>query len=151
MVFRHRTRSLRKDSKLTFKNRTRILWFFGLTITLVAVTTFWILEWHSFWATTLTFIVGLFLIVLLRHDLLWEAVFGGLAMIMVSIPVYLTLFALFPDVVEYFWLLHNLSRIMVWGIPIEDLIFYFGAGALLAPIYEFIFEKRLVKLPKTTS
>jgi hypothetical protein len=143
VVFRRRTRALRKGPKLP---RT---WLFGLTIILVAATTFWILGLHSFWATTITFIVSAFLIVLLRRDLLWEAVFGGLAMVTVSVPVYLTLFALFPGVVEHFWLLHNLSRIMVWGIPIEDLIFYFGAGALLAPTYEFIFEKRLVKLPRS--
>ena len=52
----------------------------------------------------------------------------------------------FPGIIEQFWLLGNLSGFLIWGIPIEELGFYFAAGAFIAPLYEFLFEKKLVKL-----
>ena len=149
IVFGKRTRALRKDStvKRFFKKRQWLLWTPLLASVIVGSTIFWILGWHSFWATILSCLIGTVLIILLRSDLLPGAVFGGLSMVLVTLPVYKLLVFFFPGVVENFWLLDNLSGFLIWGIPVEDLGFYFAAGAFLAPFYEFLFEKQLIDIP----
>lgn len=149
IVFGKRTRALRKNSivKRLFKKRQWLLWTPLLASVIVGSTIFWILGWHSFWATILSYLIGAGLMVLLRRDLLPGAVFGGLSMVLVTVPVYKLLVFFFPGVIEQFWLLDNLSGFLVWGIPIEDLGFYFAAGAFLAPFYEFLFEKQLIDIP----
>lgn len=149
-VLGRRTQKLRKDSivKRFFERRVWLLWIPFLASSIVGSVTFWVLGWHSFRATFSSCLIGALIIVLLRNDLLVGAVFGGLAMIFVTIPVYKFMVFFSPGVIERFWLISNLSGIMVGGIPIEDLGFYFAAGAILAPFYEFIFEKKLVKTPK---
>ena len=148
VIFKKRERSLRKDSiiKQFVEKRRWLLW--TPVVALVAGPfSFWILGWHSFWATNFACLIAVGLMILLRQDLLREAVFGGLAMMLVSIPVFQFAFFFFPEVVEKFWMIHNLTGILVLGIPVEDLVFYFVAGATTAPLYEFLFEKKLVKLP----
>ncbi len=147
-VFKRRTRSLRKDSKTgrLFIKRRWLLWVPVAALFLVGSTTFWALGWHSFSVTTFSCLIGAVFIVLLRRDLLFEAIFGGLAMVLVTLPVYRFGIVFFPGVIEEFWFMQNLTGIMIWGIPIEELVFYFAAGALAAPLYEFLFEKKLVKL-----
>lgn len=150
VVVGRRTRSLRKDSvtKRAFEKRKWLLWVPFFISSVVGSVTFWVIGWHSFWATFSSCLIGAGLIVLLRSDLLVEAVFGGIAMILVALPIYRFWSFIFPDVIEKFWLINNLSGIMVWGIPIEDLGFYFAVGAVLAPFYEFVSEKKLIKIPK---
>jgi hypothetical protein len=148
ITFKRRTISLRKDSviKRFFKKRKLLLWSPLLVSSVIGSVTFWILGWHSFWATVASCLFGVGVIILLRSDLLIEAVLGGVAMVVVTLPAYFLMLFLFPGVIEKFWLLDNLSGILFWGIPIEDLGFYFAVGAILAPFYEFFFEKKLVKL-----
>ena len=148
IVFGKKARALRKDSivKRLFKKRRWLLWTPLLASVTAGSTIFWILGWHSFWATIASCLVGVGLMILLRQDLLLNAMFGGLAMMLASIPIFQFMLFFFPGVVEEFWLMHNLTGILILGIPVEDLIFYFAAGAFLAPLYEFLFEKKLVKL-----
>lgn len=148
IVFGKRTRALRKDSivKRFFKKKRWLLWVPLLASVIVGSTIFWVLGWHSFWATVLSCLIGAGLMVLLRSDLLTGAVFGGLSMVLVALPAYKLFASFFPGITGQFWLLDSLSGFLVWGIPIEDLGFYFAAGAFIAPLYEFLFEKKLVKL-----
>jgi len=151
IVFGKRARALRKDSivRRFFKKKRWLLWAPLFVSVIVGSTIFWILGWHSFWATILSCLMGTGVVLLLRRDLFPGAVFGGLSMVLVALPVYELLVFFFPGVVEQFWLLDNLSGFLIWGIPIEDLGFYFAAGAFLAPFYEFLFEKRLINLPNS--
>lgn len=51
--------------------------------------------------------------------------------------------------IEKTWMFQNLSGITVTKIPIEDLIFYFLMGFIVAPLYEYWQGYRLRKISKT--
>ncbi len=44
---------------------------------------------------------------------------------------------LFRNVIQSFWLLENISGILILGVPIEELLWGFGWGMLAGSIYEF--------------
>ena len=150
VVFKRRLRSLAKSSPTArfFKGKVWLLVLPLVLMILIARLIYFGLGYHSFWATVIALSVTVGLVVFLRHDLLRDAFWGGLAMVVVSLSVFKLGIYLFPGVIESFWRLPRLSGILLWGIPLEDLVFYFVAGAFVAPLYEFIFVKQLVRLPR---
>jgi hypothetical protein len=146
-IFRKRTRLLKKNSRfmqIFVKNK-----FLVLIPSLIGITyllsSFWLFGSHSFWSTTIGVLLAVLVMIIFRPDLFINSVIGGVALVLVTIPVYLIEMVIFPGVIEKFWLLQNISGILVLGIPFEDLIFYLVSGMFLAPSYEFIFRKKLVK------
>jgi len=83
--------------------------------------------------------------IIIRHDLLVDSIIGGISMLIIVIPVYVLLNNIFPEVIAKFWILENFSGILILKIPVEDLIFYFSSGMLIAPSYEYLFRKKLVR------
>ncbi len=56
---------------------------------------------------------------------------------------FLSLIAVYPNYVEKVWNLSALSKILILGIPIEELMFAFGLGFLWSSIYEHFTWKRI--------
>ena len=142
-----RTRSIRKDSRLGlfFKQHPYLIWLPYLVGIAFMVIGYFVLDFHSFWATFIGLALTVIIILIIRHDLIIDSIIGGISMLLVAIPVYLIIMHYFPGVVDKFWYLDLLSGILILGIPIEELLIYFTGGMLAAPSYEFIFKKRLVK------
>lgn len=69
-------------------------------------------------------------------------------MVLVTVPFYYFGMIFSPGYIEKTWMLQNLSGILVTGIPIEDIIFYFLLGLTAAPLYEFWQNERLRKMSK---
>ncbi len=87
-------------------------------------------------------IAGLLLIgatiLISRHDLVKDAIFSGLLTGSLMVGFYILWTNLFPGVVQQWWLLNNLSGIIILGAPLEEIMFGFGWGFLAGPTYEFI-------------
>lgn len=92
-------------------------------------------------------IMGVFLI-LLRKDLIFDALLTGLCLVIVSTPVYLFMEYLSPNFFEKTWLWPNLTGIRFIGIPIEDLVFYFLTGFCVAPFYLYWKNEKLRRISK---
>lgn len=72
-----------------------------------------------------------------RNDLFWDSLISGLLLGLFALVSYLIFLALFPQAIQKWWLLHNISGVLVWGIPIEEIMWAFGWGMVAGPVYEF--------------
>ncbi len=99
---------------------------------------FWGLHLTSFVSTTIALIVGGGAVLLFRPDLLADALWSGILMTAVTLPVYWFMQPLAPGYVDAVWAQAHLSGARFTGIPIEDLIFYFTMGFAVGPFYEYL-------------
>jgi len=107
-----------------------------VTMTLLISFLFWIIKLHSFISCVLMLIYGFLFIAILRKDLITPAIINGFFMMLISIPVYLACEFVSSGWIHRMWQFKYLSGILVLGIPIEDLIFYFQFGLFIGPLYK---------------
>lgn len=98
---------------------------------------FWGVGLTTFWASFVAMLVISGVIFFYRKDLIWAGIISGILMVLISIPVYLITIALDPSWVHETYLFETLSGILIQGIPIEELVFWFMAGLLFGPFYEY--------------
>lgn len=112
----------------------------GLTILLIlAMTTswlFWGIGFSSFHAAILAMSFIAVLMILVRRDLFWNALLSGFLMLLVSLPFYYSIILISPEWIDKTYLT-DLSGVRVTGIPVEELIFWFFAGLVWGPFYEY--------------
>jgi hypothetical protein len=93
---------------------------------------------NSVYASIILFVLlGLF-IVWRRPDLLRGAIAGGLLLAAAMFVFYQVWIGLYPGIIQEWWLLHNLSGVLISGVPLEELMWAFGWGFVAGPSYEFI-------------
>lgn len=85
-------------------------------------------------AFILTSLVWLVVYAVIRRDLLPSALILGLITVLASTAVYFCLQFLSPGWIERTWFFNNLTGVVIAGIPLEDLLFYFFVGAVLSPV-----------------
>lgn len=105
---------------------------------------FWKFHFTSFVASTIGMIAISFILISLRKDLLFGAFINGILMILVMLPIYYLLETISPGFIEATWLFNFLSGIKITGIPIEEFVFWFLFGFIVAPFYEYWQGLRLV-------
>lgn len=99
---------------------------------------------NSIYAAITSFIVFFSGIAWYRRDLIPDALVSGALFTGVTFAFFLVFTALYPDIIEAWWQLDNLSGYMVVGIPLEELLWAFSMGMAGGPLYEFVSGKRLV-------
>lgn len=109
-----------------------------LVVTMISLMSFlfWVLKLNSFISCVISLMCGFLIIIALRKDLVANAVISGLFMMIISIPVYLICEYVSPGCIQRMWQFKYLSGILVLGIPIEDLIFYFQFGLFIGPLHK---------------
>lgn len=102
--------------------------------------------------SALTTIISLFaiggILMFIRKDLLVSSIINGLLMIVLTAIVYYSMMILTPNYVGKIWILNKLTGILITGIPLEDIVFYFLVGFMVAPLYEYWQGERLRNLPR---
>jgi len=78
-----------------------------------------------------------------RPDLKTKMIVSAFLFLGLYFLYFLTLIALYPGYVEQVWNLPALSNILVFGVPLEELMFAFGVGFLWSSVYEHIAWRRL--------
>lgn len=121
----------------------------GLTLLfLLGQTTMW-LFWGvgltSFWSGILAMCLIAIVILFVRRDLVMNAVLSGILMVAVSFLFYYTILLISPEWISHTYL-SGLSGIRLTGIPIEEYIFWFFAGLVFGPFYEYWQGERLRSL-----
>lgn len=106
---------------------------------------FYIVHITSFWASTIMSIIVACIIIFQRTDLALNSFASGFFMMILTLPFYWFLIWLSPGWIEQTWLLDHLSGVLVAGIPVEDVMFYFLFGAVVGPFYEYWQGERLRK------
>lgn len=134
VVFRKKLKD--KKEVLDPKSLKKISFIMLLTF-LIMVFGFSVLGLHSFYANMIGLLIPSLMILYKRNDLIRNAIFTGILTVVLSIPVYLIMELIFPGSIVHNWYIEKLSGILFLGIPIEDLIWYFFAGAWGGPLYEY--------------
>lgn len=131
-----------------YKSRNHNLGMASLIICsyLIFIIIFYVLKLNSFIATTAIQIIMGGILILLRKDLIYDALLTGFCLTITSIPIFLLLEYLSPNFIESTWVWSNLSGITFMKIPIEDLIFYFLTGFAIAPLYLYWKSEKLRRI-----
>lgn len=112
----------------------------------IAYTSFYFLHLNSLIASLLAFIIPTIIILYLRKDLIMVSLITGILLLLVSTIVYSILELITPGWVLKFWYFKNVPEIIIFNMPIDDVFWYFFAGAYLGPLYEYWREGRFVKV-----
>jgi hypothetical protein len=73
-----------------------------------------------------------------RPDLWRKALLGGAVFALLYFLFFLTLVVAYPQYVQVVWNLPALSRVLVFGIPLEELLFAAALGAAWSGLYEHL-------------
>lgn len=109
-----------------------ILWVPLLIFTALAV---WTPLNHIYCAIVAMFI-GALAALYCRPDLKKEIWLGGFLFLFLYFVFFLIIILIFPDFVKQTWNLSALTGILIFGIPIEELLFAYTFGMLWSGLYE---------------
>lgn len=102
------------------------------------------LPWNVIHAGIAAMIAGAIAAVLCRPDLTVNTLVGGVLFLAIYTIFLLGLKWSAPGYIEQVWNLKALSGIVIYGLPLEELLFGFAFGLVWAGIYEHFTEKRSV-------
>ena len=116
----------------------------ALAVPFVAFPILYFLPWNPIYAGITAMALGAIAAVLCRPDLKAETLLGGV--------LFLALYSIFllglkwsaPGYIEQVWNLKALSGIVIYGLPIEELMFGFSFGLVWTGIYEHFTWKHSV-------
>ena len=129
------------------KRNIHFIIIFGLLL-FTFVFSFFLLRLNSFFATVFAFLIPTIVIYSKRKDLIKNSILSGLATLIISIIVYYFLDFITPGFFDKFWFFENIGHIFVIGIPLEEIIWFFLAGAFIGPLYEYWKEGKLINMKR---
>ena len=127
------------------RHRRRHRWHrWALAVPFISFPLFYFLPWNPIYAGIAAMVGGAIAAVLCRPDLKSNTLVGGVLFLALYTIFLLGLKWSVPDYVEQVWNLKALSGILVYGLPIEELMFGFSFGLVWTGIYEHFAWKRSV-------
>lgn len=130
-----RSREIKEDESLLLISITALGLFFG---------SFYLLHLNSFIASIIALVIPTGYIWIKRNDLIIPSLAAGTIMMMLSFLAFIIPETINPGWVASAWNLENLSGIIILFAPLEDLIWFFLAGAYMGPLYEFWREAKII-------
>jgi hypothetical protein len=116
----------------------------ALAAPFVAFPILYFLPWNPIYAGITAMLLGAFAAVLCRPDLKSETLLGGILFLVLYSIFLLGLKCSAPGYIEQVWDLKALSGIVIYGLPIEELMFGFSFGLVWTGIYEHFTWKRSI-------
>ena len=105
---------------------------------------FFILKINSFFSSIITLVAVTLLIWFKRRDLIKNSLFSGVLLVVVIGGIYSILELITPGWIQSFWHFKNVPEIIIFNIPIDDIVWYFLVGTAIGPLYEYWQNKRMV-------
>jgi len=103
----------------------------------------WGIKLTSFEASSIAMMLTSALMFVYRRDLLLNGLLSGVLMVCVSLFFYYAILFFDPRWVDATYQFASLSGIRITHVPIEEFIFWFLAGFLFGPFYEYWQGERL--------
>jgi len=142
VIFQKRMQTKRMSESR--KERQNIFfYFFGGVFAFVFFGSFLFLGFNTLISTIIAFIFGLTIIFIRRKDLIINSLVTGILLLLISFIIYSIGEVIFPGWVRIFWFFKNVPDIIIFNVPIDDVIFVLLAGSFIAPLYEFWQEVKL--------
>ncbi len=127
--YSHRHDTKRPKHLFAITGTAIFMLYFGVTL----------LSINSIYVSSFIMLLAGLAIIFIRHDLAKEALMSGVLVGLLMFIFYFFYFLIiFPDIIQKWWLLNNLSGILLYGVPVEELLWGFCWGFVAGPIYEFI-------------
>jgi hypothetical protein len=130
-----KTKEAQRNFSFLFIISISVILFFG---------SFYLLKFNSLVATILALIVPTIIIWIKRKDLILDSLATGVFLVIVASLVYSVLEFLTPGWIHAFWFFKNVPDIIIFNLPVDDIIWYFLAGLFIGPLYEYWQESKLV-------
>ena len=128
---------------LTERHQRRHGWHrWALAVPLILFPVLYALPWNPIYAGIATMVLGAIAAVLCRPDLKSNTLLGGVLFLALYTIFLLGLEWSAPGYIEQVWSLKALSGIVIYGLPIEELMFGFSFGLFWTGIYEHFTWKR---------
>jgi len=143
-VFKKRIK-IRKISKKKEFQEDENFFLVGLSLAIIFFVAFYFLKINSFYSSIFAFAIPLIYMWLKRKDLIIDSLASGFLLMIISFLAFIIPEFITPGWVQSAWYLENLSGIIILKAPLEDIIWFFLAGAFIGPLYEFWKEGKLVK------
>lgn len=105
---------------------------------------YFLTNWNPIYSATVAMFVGGLAALWCRPDLKIKIWVSGIIFLIFYIIYFMSLELGFPGYVERVWTLSNISEIMIWKIPLEELIFAFTFGMLWSSYYEHLKWRKIV-------
>ena len=131
VLFRKHFRTIKKRRPKSFVT----LLVFALFVFVTSI--LFISGLNSIYSTSIAMILIGVLVSVLRKDLFIDSVMSGLLMGLTLFILYFIFLNLYPEAISRWWLIHNISGLFVWKVPVEELLWAFGLGVMVGPLYEF--------------
>ena len=116
----------------------------ALAVPFVLFPILYFLPWNPVYAGIAAMMLGAIAAVLCRPDLKSNTLLGGVLFLALYTIFLLGLKWSAPGYIEQVWNLKDLSGIVIYGLPIEELMFGFSFGLVWTGIYEHFTWKRSV-------
>ncbi len=127
------------------RHRRRHRWHrWALAVPFISFPIFYFLPWNPIYAGIAAMVSGAIAAVLCRPDLKFNTLLGGVLFLALYTIFLLGLKWSAPGSIDQVWNLKALSGIVVYGSPIEELMFGFSFGLVWTGIYEHFTWKRSV-------
>lgn len=81
------------------------------------------------------FLTQALILLFMRKDLLWDSLVSGIFLSLVYVIYYYLFFSVVPGQISTIWLT-DLTGIIIFGLPVEELLAIFAFGLLWGPLYE---------------
>ena len=103
---------------------------------------------NSIYASFISCIILGISFLIFRKDLWIDAIASGFLCGGLFLVFYVLFIQIYPDLFQRMWLLHNLSGYFIYKVPIEEILWAFGVGFIVGPMYEFYAGLTVKKLSK---
>lgn len=97
--------------------------------------TLFILRQNIFYSLVISLFLDLTVLLIIRHDLVWDMIFSGVAMGTLYLAIYIFSFFSFPGDLKSAWFMTNIPSLTFLGLPLEEIIVVLLFGALWGPLY----------------
>ena len=98
----------------------------------------WTLPWNPIYPSIVCLVVGALAALICRPDLLRPTAVGGVVFLVLYAVFMLGLRWMVPGYIEAVWNLPALSGVLVYGIPVEELLFGLTFGMYWSTVYEHL-------------
>lgn len=137
---------VKKVKKLKEQKRNLNLLFLISLLLILFLVGVLVIKLNTFISAIISLIIPIIIIYIKRHDLIKDSLLSGLLVLIASILGYHMLNFITPGFFNEFWLFQNIGKVIILGIPLEEHVWFFFAGAFLGPLYEYWKEGKLINI-----
>jgi len=143
LVYRIKTADMRTSEKKHHRHRLHYYLLMTPPVMFLSLAVFTGL--NHIYCGVISLFTGALTTLYCRPDLKAKIWVGGILFLLLYFVYFGSILIFFPDYVRLYWNLEVLSKILILGIPLEELLFAFSFGMYWSSLYEHLTWKKLLQ------